>query len=132
VDTEVDKDPTKRGFWNGTTPPPLRLRPVPAISLAADPGTAVFRLDWLPVGDATFRWRLLDDKDRHYLMRSGDSANEVLDWLDFTTHDTAVLGRKTRDLLTERGVTAGSVELSVRFAIKGWPTQIVKLPVTFG
>lgn len=131
VTGELEKDPTKRGFWNSATPPPLRLQAVPAISLNDDPGTAVFKLNWLPVGGATFRWHLLDSQDRHYLMRSGDRANDVLDWLDFTAHSTAVIGQKTRVLLKERGVSAGSVECSVRFPVKGWATQILKLPVAF-
>ncbi|GLH74136.1 hypothetical protein GETHLI_26380 [Geothrix limicola] len=131
VDAEVEKDPKKKGFWNSATPPPLRLQPVEPIALDGDPNAPVFKLDWLPVDGATLRWRLYDSQDRHYLMRGAEGDQDALDFLDFTANKSAIIGRKTRDLLKQRGVSAGRVQCSVRFPVKGWTDQVLTLPVSF-
>lgn len=131
VEAEVQKDPKKRGFWNSASAPALRLQPVSPITLDGDPATPAFRLDWMPVQGATYRWRLYDNQDRHYLLRGAGADQPVLDFLDFTSNESAIVGRKTRDLLKSRGVTSGTVQCSVRFPVEGWADQIATLPVSF-
>jgi len=131
VDAEVQTDPKKKGFWNVAKSPVLRLQPVSPIKLDGDPNSPVFKLDWLPTGEPTFRWRLYDSNNRHYLMRGAEGAQDVLDWLSFTDSESAIVGRKTRDLLKQRGEMSGSVQCSVRFAVQGWKDQNLALPVSF-
>lgn len=132
VDAEITKDPAKKGFWNAKAPPSLRLRPVGPVALDGDPNSPVFRLDWMPVEGATFRWHLYGAASEHYLMKGASGDQEPLDWLSFTTNSSAIIGRKTRDLLKQRKATAGSVQCAVRFDVQGWSDQVAVLPVSFG
>jgi hypothetical protein len=129
IQKEIERDPTKKGFWNTTTPPAIRLKPVGRINLSDDPSQTLFRLDWLPVVGATFRWRLFDAARMHYLLRGAEGGQDVLDWLDFTPNSTALIGRRTRDLLKQKGITSGSVECTIRFS--GWSDQVVSMPLEF-
>jgi hypothetical protein len=129
INREKARDKQKKGFWNTADAPVIHLNPVPPIALNDDPETTIFNQDWIPTEGAVFRWRLYDADDRHYLMRGATSDNEILDWLSFTNNKTAIIGRKTRDLLKQRGVTKGVVECTLRFAV--WPDQRVRLDVTF-
>jgi hypothetical protein len=129
INREKARDKQKKGFWNTADAPVIHLNPVPPIALNDDPETTIFNQDWIPTEGAVFRWRLYDADGRHYLMRGATSDNEILDWLSFTNNKTAIIGRKTRDLLKQRGVTKGVVECTLRFAV--WPDQRVRLDVTF-
>jgi hypothetical protein len=92
----------------------VQSRPTGPISLSAAPEKPFFLLDKAPVaGGFTYRWRLYDDADRHYLLR-GEENDEPLDWLSFTDQSQAIIGRKTRDLLAKRGVTKGTIKCTIR------------------
>jgi hypothetical protein len=129
VEAERAKDPKKKGFWNTATPPTFRLKPVAPVKLSDDPTRTIFKLDWMPVEGVTYRWRLFDGDNRHYLLRGGEGSQDVLDWLSFTGNSTALIGRKTRDLLKERGVTRGSVQCTLRHP--SWNDQSVTLALEF-
>jgi hypothetical protein len=92
----------------------VQSRPTGPIALSAAPEKPFFLLDRAPVaGGFTYRWRLYDDADRHYLLR-GEGNDEPLDWLSFTDQSQAVIGKKTRDLLAKRGVTNGTIKCTIR------------------
>lgn len=92
----------------------IQSRPTGPISLSAPSKKPFFLIDKAPVeGGFTYRWRLYDDADRHYLLR-GEESNEPLDWLAFTNQGQAIVGKKTRDLLAERGVRKGRIECTIR------------------
>ncbi len=92
----------------------VQSRPTGPISLSGAPEKPSFLLDKAPVaGGFTYRWRLYDDADRHYLLR-GEENDEPLDWLSFTDQSQAIIGRKTRDLLAKRGVTKGTIKCTIR------------------
>ncbi len=129
IEAEIEKDPKKKGFWNTATPPAFRLKPVPPVKLSDDPTRTIFQLDWMPVIGVTFRWRLFDADNRHYLLRGGEGSQEILDWLDFTGNSRALIGRKTRDLLKERGVNRGSIQCTLRHP--AWNDQAVTLALEF-
>lgn len=131
VQEEFRKDPNKKSIWNGTTPPKMRLRPVAPVAFAGDENVPVFRFDMTPIGASGFRWKLFDAANAHYLMRGATGAQPPLDFLSFTAFDSAIIGRKTRDLLKQRGAAAGKVQCTIRYPMKGVADQVVELPVTF-
>jgi hypothetical protein len=106
------------------------------ISLGGSEKKPAFILSKAPAaGGFTFRWRLFDDSDRHYLMR-GRESDRALDWLSFTDQASAIIGAKTRGLLARRGVRKGVVECTVRIPVlKGGKTgtedKTLRLDVEF-
>jgi len=106
------------------------------ISLKGPEKKPAFILNKVPVvGGFTYRWRLYDDSDRHYLMRGRDS-DKALDWLSFTDQASAIIGSKTRALLADRGVRKGVIECAARIpGVKGGRTaseeKVVRLDVEF-
>src|SRR5262249_42936304 len=92
----------------------VQTLPKGPISLRGAEKKPAFILNKAPVvGGFTFRWRLFDDSDRHYLLR-GRESDQALDWLSFTDQSSVMIGSKTRDLLARRGVRKGIVECTVR------------------
>jgi uncharacterized protein DUF4157 len=79
-------------------------------------------------GGFAYRWRLFDDSGRHYLLRGHDN-DKALDWFEFTDQTEAIIGRKTRDLLKERGVKKGVIECTVRIPER--TNKTVRLDVEF-
>jgi hypothetical protein len=65
----------------------------------------------------------------HYLLRGAETPQNVLDWLSFISATSAIIGRKTRDLLKEKGVKQGKIECSVRHS--QWKDHVITLPVQF-
>jgi outer membrane protein OmpA-like peptidoglycan-associated protein len=114
----------------------VQTLPKGPISLRGPEKKPVFILNKAPVaGGFTFRWRLFDDTGRHYLLRGRDS-DDALEWLDFTDQSSAIVGRKTRDLLSKRGVRKGVVECTARVPVmKGGRTgsedKTLRLDVLF-
>jgi outer membrane protein OmpA-like peptidoglycan-associated protein len=101
----------------------VQTKPKGPISLRGAERKPAFILNKAPVaGGFSFRWRLFDDSDRHYLLR-GRESDEALDWHSFTDQSSAIIGSKTRDLLTKRGVRKGVIEVTARIPlVKGGRT----------
>jgi len=114
-----------------TAPSALRMEPVETIKLSDDPSRTIFKLsDRLSFTGATYRWRLFDSNNQHYLLRGADGSQEVLDWLSFTSNSRALIGQKTRELLMQRGVTSGLVQCTVRSPY--WQEdKVVKMPIMY-
>jgi hypothetical protein len=92
----------------------VQSMPTGPISLSAPPRKPSFLLHRAPIaGGFTYRWRLYDDADRHYLLR-GEESGELLDWLAFTDQGEAIIGSKTRGLLAKRNMRKGRIDCTIR------------------
>ena len=78
-----------------------------------------------PASGFKYRWIIVDSSDRRYLMTAPDGASVF----EYSDEYAAIVPKKTRELLRERGIS--SAEVHCRVLIPEIGDRLFTLPVTF-